>query len=152
MSRHAIPGWFFVVVVVRRGDEFLVVHERKHGGGWYLPAGRVEKGEPLVDAARRETLEESGLVVELDGVLRVEHTPLPDAVRLRVFFAATARAGAQPRATPNEHTLEARFATLEELRAMPLRGREVIDACAALAGGAPIHPLSILTFEGAPWR
>lgn len=39
----------------------LLVHEARHGGGWYLPAGRVEMGETLVDAAVRETLEESGV-------------------------------------------------------------------------------------------
>ena len=42
MPREAIPTWFFAIVVVRRGDRFLLVHERKHGQLWYLPAGRVE--------------------------------------------------------------------------------------------------------------
>ena len=33
------------MAVVRLGRRFLVVRERKHGQGWYLPAGRVEAGE-----------------------------------------------------------------------------------------------------------
>ncbi|MGB1017213.1 MAG: NUDIX domain-containing protein, partial [Nannocystaceae bacterium] len=61
MARQAIPTWSFVLVVVRLGHRYLVVHERKHGQHWYLPAGRVEPGETFPAAARRETLEEAGL-------------------------------------------------------------------------------------------
>src|SRR5262249_19177094 len=61
MPREPIPTWFFALVVVRKGNQFLVVHERKHGQLWYLPAGRAELGETLLEAARRETLEETGL-------------------------------------------------------------------------------------------
>ena len=51
MPRDPIPTWFFALVVVRQGDRFLLVHEAKHGQDWYLPAGRVEPGESLTDAA-----------------------------------------------------------------------------------------------------
>lgn len=153
MSRDAIPTWYFVLVVVRRGDTFLVVEERKHGGGWYLPAGRVEPGESFEGAAHRETLEESGLAIELEGILRVEHTPHPDGTRVRVMYLARARDGSEPRSEPNEHTLGAGFFTIDELRRMPLRGGEVIEIFEAVAEGrAPIAPLTLLAVEGAPWR
>ncbi len=153
MAREPMPTWFFVVCVVRRGDAFLLVEERKHGGGWYLPAGRVEPGERFVDAARRETLEEAGLDIAIDGVLRVEHSPRADGTRVRVIFAARATdPAAAPRRTPNEHTLGARFMTLDEARSVRLRGPEVVDVLRAVADGAPVAPLSMLTFEGAPWR
>ena len=41
MARTPIPTWCFAIVVVRRGDQFLLVQERSHGQPWYLPAGRV---------------------------------------------------------------------------------------------------------------
>jgi len=65
MPRKPIPTWFFALVVVRQGDRFLLVHEAKHGQGWCVPAGRVEPGETLFDAALRETSEETGVPVVL---------------------------------------------------------------------------------------
>ena len=76
MTRAAIPTWSFAVVVVCRGDRFLLVLERKHGQLWYLPAGGVQPGETFAMAALRETLEETGVPIRLTGLLRLEHTPM----------------------------------------------------------------------------
>lgn len=152
MAREGIPTWFFAMVVVRKGHRFLVVRERKHGQLWYLPAGRVELGEPFVHAAARETLEESGVPVEIEGLLRVEHTPSADGARMRVFLVARPVDDTPPKATPDEHSLEARWVTLDELEALPLRGSEVREVFRYIAAGGAVAPLSFLTFEGAPWR
>ena len=42
---------------------------RKYEQQWYLPAGRVEKGETLLDAAMRNTVEEAGISVIIKGIL-----------------------------------------------------------------------------------
>lgn len=151
MTKRAIPSWFFALVVVRRGDRFLVVHERKHGQLWYLPAGRVELGETLEDGARREVLEETGVPVVLTGVLRVEHTPLDDMTRVRVFYVARPADDRPPKSVADEHSLEARWVTLPELLQLPLRGCEVIEILRAALRGAPVYPLSVITPEGAPF-
>lgn len=151
MSREPCPTWFFALVVVRRGDRFLVVRERKHGQLWYLPAGRVEPGERIVEGALRETLEETGVAVELTGILRVEHTPSADSTRVRVFFVARPLDDRAPKSRPDEHSLEARWVTLEELRALPLRGEEVREVFTAVRAGAPVYPLALLTDAWAPW-
>jgi ADP-ribose pyrophosphatase YjhB (NUDIX family) len=147
MSREPIPTWFFALVVVRREDRFLVVRERKHGQLWYLPAGRAEAGETLAEAARRETLEESGVPVVLEGILKVQHTPSEHSARLRVLFLAQPADETPPRATPNEHTLEARFVTLDELDALPLRGPEVQAIFRWVANGAAVAPMELLGAE-----
>ncbi|HEY0137357.1 MAG TPA: NUDIX domain-containing protein [Nannocystis sp.] len=151
MSREASPTWFFALVVVRRGDRFLLVHERKHGQTWYLPAGRVEPGETIAAAALRETLEETGVPVTLDGVLRIEHNPGTSGVRVRVFFHAHAADDTPAKSTPDEHSLAARWLTVAEMRELPLRGDEVLDIANAVLAGAPVHPLGLLCAEGAPW-
>jgi phosphatase NudJ len=152
MSRAGILTWSFAMVIVRLGHRFLVVRERKHGQLWYFPAGRIEPGETVVEAAVRETLEESGVPVQIEGLLRVEHTPSADGNRMRFFLVARPVGDTPPKTTADEHSLEARWVTLAELGTLPLRGHEVLDAFRYVADGGLIAPLSCLTFEGAPWR
>jgi phosphatase NudJ len=151
MPREPIPTWFYVLVAVRKEDRFLVVHEASRGQLWYLPAGRVEAEERLEDAACRETLEESGLNIELTGIVRVEHSVMPYGARVRVIFTARPADDQPPRHDANEHTLEARWVTLDELAGLPLRGYEVVDIFNHLAYGGTVYPLSLLTDEGAPF-
>ena len=51
-----------VLIVVRRGDAFLVVHRSPENDAyWHLVAGGVEEGETFAEAAVRELREETGL-------------------------------------------------------------------------------------------
>ncbi|XP_005103121.1 8-oxo-dGDP phosphatase NUDT18 [Aplysia californica] len=52
----------------------LMIQEAKKSchGLWYLPAGRLEPGETLLDGAKREVLEESGLTCDLTALIAVE--------------------------------------------------------------------------------
>ena len=148
MAREPIPAWFFVLVVARRGGRFLVVQEKKHGRRWSFPGGRVEMGETLIEAAVRETLEEAGIRVEIDGILRIEHTPVEGgAVRVRVFFTAHALDDRPPKSIADDESLQAAWVTLEELDPLPLRDREVARVFHAVAEGAPVMPLSMLGSE-----
>lgn len=53
-----------VIVLIRRGDEALMVHARNFRGDYYgLVAGFVETGETLEEAVRREVMEETSLTI-----------------------------------------------------------------------------------------
>lgn len=61
-------------VAVLRGAEVLLVR-RQDNGLWDIPGGRVEPGERVEDAARRELLEETTLSVERLRLLGVFSGP-----------------------------------------------------------------------------
>jgi ADP-ribose pyrophosphatase YjhB (NUDIX family) len=153
VSSQPSPTWAIALVVVREGDRFVLVEENRDRG-WYLPAGRVEHGESLVDGARREVREESGLEVELDGILRIEHTPAlaarDAAARLRVVFLAHP-VGGTLKTTPDDESLGAAWVRLAELHRYRLRSTEVARHFEYVAGGGVITPLWLLAREGAPY-
>lgn len=151
MARPPIPTWYFALVVVRMGRRFLLVKERRHGERWYLPAGRVEPGEAIVDAGRREALEETGVPVVLEGILRIEHTPMKEGTaRVRVIFVARPENDAEPKSVPDRESLAAQWYTLEEVERLPLRGNEVAQLLNEVYSGAQVFPLSLLAGEGEP--
>ena len=52
-----------------------------------------------------------------------------------------------PKSEPDEHSLEARWVTLEELAQLPLRGQEVMAIFRWVANGATVYPLELLGSE-----
>jgi 8-oxo-dGTP pyrophosphatase MutT (NUDIX family) len=151
MNRDPIPTHFFVLAAVRKEDRFLLVHESKHGQGWYLPAGRVEPGEAFVAAILRETQEEAGIPIKVNGIARLEHFPALFYTRIRLLFTAEPVDNTPPKSKPDEESLGAGWFTLKEIRALPLRGSEVLEVFTYLAAGGPVAPLDILAMEGAPF-
>jgi 8-oxo-dGTP pyrophosphatase MutT (NUDIX family) len=65
-----IPRHFTASAVVIAHNHILFVHHRRIGA-WLPPGGHIEPGEMPHEAAERETLEETGIAVE------VLSTPLP---------------------------------------------------------------------------
>lgn len=63
-------GFVLVVSVsIFKGDEVLIIKENKPFAinKWNFPSGRIEHKEGILDAARREVKEETGLDVKLTG-------------------------------------------------------------------------------------
>lgn len=75
MTRSEPPQVGVGVAVVDRGRLLMVKRGREPGKGlWAVPGGKVRRGEPITEAARREVLEETGLNVEIGEVIWVgEH-------------------------------------------------------------------------------
>ena len=147
MARSPIPTWYFALVIVRRGHRFLLTQEQKYGKSWSIPGGRVEPGESLVNAAVREVLEETGVPIRLDGVLRVEHSVTDGGARVRVIFTGTQLDDTAPRTTADAESLGAAYLTLDEIRGRPLRGAELRGLLQSLADGAQVFPLTLLGHE-----
>jgi 8-oxo-dGTP diphosphatase len=62
-----------VGVVVWRGERFILVRRGREPrrGQWSIPGGAQQLGETVYAAARREVLEETGLEVEIRGLVDV---------------------------------------------------------------------------------
>ncbi len=84
-----------VAAVIERDQQFLCVKETILGKQVInQPAGHLEPGETLLEAVQRETLEETGWVVEPQSVVGIYlwHHPQEDLTFLRVTFYCDCKA------------------------------------------------------------
>lgn len=150
MTTPTVPTVFIAVVIVRRGDRFVLVEETRDRG-WYLPGGRIEAGEDIVAGALREVREEAGIEVELDGILRFEHTPSTAGItRLRCLLVGHPIDDAPLKSVPDGASRGAAWVRLDELGNLRLRAPEVEALLRHVHEGGRLHPLSLLAPEEAP--
>lgn len=65
-----------VAVIVNEREEVLLTRRSvsPFHGEWVMPGGKIDLGEPIVQALKREVLEEVGIEVEVDTIIDVfEH-------------------------------------------------------------------------------
>ena len=117
--------WLGVGVVIWRGDRFLLIRRGKPPrlGEWSIPGGRQELGETVRETAAREAMEETGLEIELVGLVDVVDALRKDAegrvashITL-VDFAARWVAG---EAIAGDDALAVGWFTLEDLEKLHL--------------------------------
>jgi 8-oxo-dGTP pyrophosphatase MutT (NUDIX family) len=135
-----------VAAIAEREGRFLVVEERV-GERLVInqPAGHLEEGEDLVEAVRRETLEETGCHFTPQGITGLYLYRAPDAeTYLRVCFFGEAASEALHRALDPEIERTA-WVAREELAMMRdrLRSPLVLRCIDDYLRGAR-YPLSLL--------
>ncbi|XP_060079913.1 8-oxo-dGDP phosphatase NUDT18-like [Ylistrum balloti] len=67
-------GYIVSAVLINDVGQILMMQEAKYScyGTWYLPAGRMERGENLEEAVKREVEEETGLTFQPTTLISVE--------------------------------------------------------------------------------
>ena len=127
---NAKPVLPAVSVALQRGDQLLLVRRgRAPSAGYYaFPGGRVEAGETLEDAARRELAEETGLPVhDLSPLVLVRAEGDAVDYDLQVFYGRHVEG--EPVAA--DDAVEAAFYTLSEMAALPVL-ESVLDVARGL--------------------
>jgi ADP-ribose pyrophosphatase YjhB (NUDIX family) len=110
-----VPVWGDQVLLCRRNIE------PRHGL-WTLPAGFMELGESTADGALRETVEEAGARIELEGLFTVLNVVRVGQVHL--FYRARML---DTHVDPGPETIEARLFREEEVPWDELAFRTVRD-------------------------
>ena len=99
-----------VYILIQQGSSLLLLHRQNTGwqdNKWSLPAGRHDGGQTLPEAAARELLEETGLIVKAANLelVHLQHhkTGRTSHEWLGVYFRASSWAGIPTLLEPDKH-------------------------------------------------
>jgi ADP-ribose pyrophosphatase YjhB (NUDIX family) len=132
------------VVVANDAGQILLIR-RSDNDNWALPGGAMDIGESLVDAARRETVEETGIRVQITGLVGIytdpRHVILHTSngeVRQEFSVVFTARPiGGDP--TPSHESREVRWVSPDEVASLPMDRSMWMRLAHYLAGSGTPH-------------
>lgn len=123
--------------LIEKHGTYLLVQEGKEAvrGQWNLPAGGVEPDEDIMDAARREASEETGMDVEVRDLVGVfvDESDRSDATVLVFVFHSVS--DETPETPSDEEILDVDFFQKEEFREIDIRVPFLEEAVARFEKG-----------------
>lgn len=142
-------------VIVDADGRYLLVQETKAiaRGRMALPAGKLEPGETLEQAACREALEETGLQVDIVGLLGVYHCAMTSEGSFGVNFVYEARVVGGQRTVSAEHPVVEWFSADEIIaldEAAQIRGSHVRISIERQQRGERLDPAIVTLVDANP--
>ncbi len=126
--------------LIVENERLLLVHHLEEGkyDFWVPPGGSVKGSESVFECARRETLEETGLQVELGSILYIQEFYDTEYHFIKFFILASGASGElslSNRDADESFLVEARWFTCGELQGMnifplPLKDQFWVERCA----------------------
>lgn len=138
--RRAIPHHDVAVALIWNEGRILLQRRPEDGllgGLWEFPGGKMEPRESAEEAAVREVLEETGLVIRVVGPAGVvEHAYSHFRITLHAIHATVDGLGAVPPRQVGDHPDSPRWVRLQELDtyAMPKASRKLLASMEPPAG------------------
>ena len=117
-------GGVRVIVLDEENRILMVKHDHPERTVWMVPGGGIEEGESSAQAAAREVLEETGLQVEIGGLIWHVEEVSERGQRFVNFFRATVtggqmKLGRDPELGDSDQVLaDIRFMSREEVAAL----------------------------------
>lgn len=107
--------------VIKQDGKYLLIQEAepKVYGLWNIPAGHVDKGESIEEAAIREAREESGFEVKLGPKLNVYHESI--TVPIKHIYEAHIVGGELN--IPKDEILDGKWLTYDEVKSFSESGK-----------------------------
>ncbi len=135
-------------VVVMQDNKVLLVQENwgHVKGMWNFPAGHVDEGENIFDAAIREAKEETGYDVKLTGFIGVQNAVYNDRQVIHINFLAEITGG-EVSFDENEIS-EVKFLRVNEMLELPeekLRCKELRIEILQKILDNKIYPLNVVS-------
>jgi 8-oxo-dGTP pyrophosphatase MutT (NUDIX family) len=86
-DKFLFPAYRYSLIICRsKANKFLTVEEKT--GKWWIPGGKVETSETFEQAALRECQEETGIQVQLKGIIRLDYGKFADKNAWRTVYYA----------------------------------------------------------------
>jgi len=97
-----------VATIIMKDAVNVLIGKQKEGpdaGKWVIPSGLVKEGEPIIETSQRQSLEETGIVINPKQVLFLSEVLAPDH-RVAVFCFGEYQSG-EP--SPGQSLSEVKF-------------------------------------------
>ena len=138
--------------IVVKDDSFVIVKEaQKHVyGKWNLPLGHLDEGESILVGAKRESEEETGLKISINGLVGVyQHKKSDGTSIIKIIFIASVIGGKLE--FQKDELLDAKWIKFEEFDKMQedeIRTKDIIEAVKDFRrrGGLSLDYVKILGF------
>jgi 8-oxo-dGTP pyrophosphatase MutT (NUDIX family) len=105
------------------GGSWLLLHRTRPSDAWDPPGGRMEQGEDLAEAVRREVAEETGLSIQVGGPCYALLTMYEGERLLAVSMACRLQGGTDHVLLEPDGACEWRWASVEEWARLAALGR-----------------------------
>jgi ADP-ribose pyrophosphatase YjhB (NUDIX family) len=124
-------------LVFNEEEQVVLIQEAKdHSRGqWFLPAGKIKEGESILEGLKRETLEEAGIEIEPQKLMKVEHIlnrgftiDFPQYFDVFRFIVISKPLSTELKSNETKDSIQAKWFTIDEILngKLELRSYEVV--------------------------